>query len=373
MKIALVVHDLHERGGHSLYTRMLADEFSRHHQVVVFANRCDRPVDALWSFQPVRAWRFSALTTVRTFPFGLRSLASRLAEFDVCHMQGYCGGNPNVVTAHICVAAYLHSLRDISMRNRASLSLMAKAESHFYRHYSGRVIAVSQKIARELREFYQVRSEISVVPHGVDAERFCYEGRELDRQAVRSEIGLGTEQTMALYVGDLTKSHTHLKALAASVPEIQLVIVTSSQRYRWTAPNVHILPPTSRLERYYAAADALVFPTCYDAFGMVVLEAMASGLAVFCSNRAGASELIRSGKNGFVYSLEEWVEATRVGLCDRDSLRMIGREAERTARKHDWSAVVAAVEDLYREVATVGRPVTLIEPKVIHTRLQPGE
>ena len=43
MNIALVVHDLHERGGHSLYTRVLADELARRHEVAVFANRCERP------------------------------------------------------------------------------------------------------------------------------------------------------------------------------------------------------------------------------------------------------------------------------------------------------------------------------------------
>src|SRR5260370_37577834 len=172
MNIALVVHDLHEHGGHSLYTKILADELSQRHQVTVFANRCERPADARWSFCPVRAWRINAAATVHTFPLGVRSLASRLSEFDIRHMQGYCGGQPNVVTAHICVAAYLNSLRDISSQSRMSLRLMAAAEARFYRRFEGHVIAVSQKIANELRNFYQIQGEISVVPHGVTAEPF---------------------------------------------------------------------------------------------------------------------------------------------------------------------------------------------------------
>src|ERR1700730_11207305 len=268
MNIALVVHDLHEHGGHSLSTGVLADELAQRHQVTAFANRCERLGDARWNFCPVRAWRINAAATVHTFPLGIRSWASKLAEFEIVHTQGYCGGRPNVVTSHICLAAYLNSLRDISKQSRASLRLMAAAEARFYRRFEGHVIAVSQKLASELKDFYQVRGEISVIPHGVDAERFDRKSREFDRLAVRKQMGISAEQTMALYVGDLTKSHVHLKAVTSAAPEVEFVIVTSSPQYHWSGRNVHILPATSDLARYYAAADAFVFPTTYDAFGM---------------------------------------------------------------------------------------------------------
>ena len=351
MRIALVVHDLHEHGGHSLYTKILADELSLRHDVTVFANRCECAVNAGWGFQPVQAWRVNALASVHTFPLGLKAHASRLADFDIRHMQGYCGGQPNVVTAHICVAAYLDSLSSINARNRASLKLMAAAESRFYRRYEGQVIAISQKVANELRDFYQAQNEIRIIAHGVDTSRFASSNREQNRSSARAELGINDKQTVALYVGDLTKAHTNLKALAAAVPEVQFMIVSRSARYRWNTPNARFLPPTSELERYYAAADAFVFPTTYDAFGMVALEAMASGLPVFSSERAGAAELIHSGKDGFVIPLDDWVEATAAGLRDRERLVAIGREAETAAQKHSWSAVVHEVEQIYSKVA----------------------
>jgi len=82
---------------------------------------------------------------------------------------------------------------------------------------------------------------------------------------------------------------------------------------------------------------------------MVVLEAMASALPVFSSDRAGAAELISSGKDGFIIPLDDWVEATTAGLRDRDLLRAIGGEAEKTARRHNWSMVVRDVEQVYFE------------------------
>ena len=351
MNIALVVHDLHEHGGHSLYTRRLADGLSRRHEVAVFANRCERPADAGWSSHHVRAWRGTALASVQTFTLGMRSQAEALGGYQIRHTQGYCGGRPNVVTAHICVAAYLKSLRSVSLRHSLSLRLMADAEARFYRRYDGRIIAVSRQVARHLEEFYRVRGPVSVIPHGVDARRFATAHRKRLRETVRRELGIQEGETLALYVGDLTKAHASLKELASAAPRAQLVIVTRSRNYHWGSRNVRILNPTPRLEGYYAAADAFVFPTSYDAFGMVVLEAMASGLPVFCSDRAGAAELITPGRDGFVTPLEEWVEATAAGLRRRESLGEVGRAAEQTARRHDWASVVTAVEQLYYEVA----------------------
>jgi UDP-glucose:(heptosyl)LPS alpha-1,3-glucosyltransferase len=347
MKIALVVHDLHEHGGHSAYTKVLAEELSAGHEVTVFANRCEREADAQWQSSHVWASRSSALATVQTFPIGLRSRSAELAGYDIRHMQGYCGGNPNVVTAHICVDAYLDSLRSISLINRASLKLMAAAERRFYRRYKGRVIAISNKIARELRECYEVPGEITVIPHGVNNDRISSAQRDQDRITLRSELRIGEDQTLALYVGDLTKAHVHLETLTRAAPQIQFVIVTGSTAYHWTVPNLQIVPPTSELERYYAAADVFVFPTTYDAFGMVILEAMAAGLPVFSSDCAGAAELMDPGKDGFVFSLDHWVDATLPYLNDRNSLRRIGNQAKQSAQAHDWASVVSAVELVY--------------------------
>jgi UDP-glucose:(heptosyl)LPS alpha-1,3-glucosyltransferase len=353
LSIALVVHDLHERGGQSLYTKILADELSRRHRVEVFANVCERSMDTRWQTHHVRAWRVGAQATVQTFPIGLRAHEAGLSEFQIQHAQGYCGGQPNIVTAHICVAAYLDSLRAVALRHRLSLQLMAAAESRFYRNYDGPIIAVSRKVAGELREFYKARGPISVIPHGVDGTRFESLDRDEQRARMREKLSLGEDELMVLYAGDLTKSHAYLKELAEAAPSVRFVIVTSSRGYHWKARNVRILPPTSHLERYYVAADAFVFPTTYDAFGMVLLEAMASGLAVFSSDRAGAAELVNDGVDGFITPLDQWVEATSVRLKDRARLLEIGSAAQRTARQHDWSTVVKAVERLYFQIASL--------------------
>jgi UDP-glucose:(heptosyl)LPS alpha-1,3-glucosyltransferase len=58
--------------------------------------------------------------------------------------------------------------------------------------------------------------------------------------------------------------------------------------------------PMREVERLYAAADAVALPALYEPFGNVHLEALAAGVPVLSSARAGGSEIVRPGDNGWV-------------------------------------------------------------------------
>jgi glycosyltransferase involved in cell wall biosynthesis len=60
------------------------------------------------------------------------------------------------------------------------------------------------------------------------------------------------------------------------------------------------LPPSPNVLQFYAAADAYVGPSLEDAYGLPVLEAMACGLPVLASSRAGVSEIIDHEINGII-------------------------------------------------------------------------
>jgi glycosyltransferase involved in cell wall biosynthesis len=92
--------------------------------------------------------------------------------------------------------------------------------------------------------------------------------------------------------------------------------------------------------KFYAAADAYVGPSLEDAYGLPVLEAMACGLAVIASARAGASEIVRDGENGFVLRHPEDFRELAVllrQLCTNPNLCVhLGEKATRTANEQTW-------------------------------------
>ncbi|NEP47001.1 MAG: glycosyltransferase, partial [Okeania sp. SIO2H7] len=56
-----------------------------------------------------------------------------------------------------------------------------------------------------------------------------------------------------------------------------------------------------RLGAYFSSSDVFILPTLEDVWAVVVLEAMACGKAILCSQFAGAAEMIVEGENGYIF------------------------------------------------------------------------
>ena len=103
---------------------------------------------------------------------------------------------------------------------------------------------------------------------------------------------------------------------------------------------VRFMPFSKLVNRYYAAADAFVFPTIYDPFGMVITEAMASGLPVITSRAAGAAELIRHDESGRLtddpWNVDQIAEGLSKMAGDAAYLAMLGRNARSAVETRTW-------------------------------------
>ena len=108
----------------------------------------------------------------------------------------------------------------------------------------------------------------------------------------------------------------------------------------------------SRLPAVYRATDILVLPSEYDAFGVVVNEAMLCGCPVIVSDRVGARhDLVQEGETGFVYpcgDVRALAQIFREVLPDRERLRRMGEAARKRVKtwspKENVEAFVQAVE-----------------------------
>jgi glycosyltransferase involved in cell wall biosynthesis len=89
----------------------------------------------------------------------------------------------------------------------------------------------------------------------------------------------------------------------------------------------------------FEQADVLVFPTLADGFGMIITEAFSRGLPVITTDKAGASDLVRHGRNGLIVPSADsraLAEALQWCLDNRDILYQMRFAALETARRWQW-------------------------------------
>jgi UDP-glucose:(heptosyl)LPS alpha-1,3-glucosyltransferase len=230
----------------------------------------------------------------------------------------------------------------------------------FARHSA--VVAISERVANDLIRFYHCPAPIHVIHHGVDLEQFSPANRQLRRSEVRGRYGIAEDEVLFLYVGDLRKGAERCIEALSRLDRGHLLFVSRSspadyQRLAEEAglgSRVLFQGPTNQVERFYAAADALLLPTPYDAFAMVVTEAMACGLPIVVSREAGVSELIRHGTNGLL--LENVGSGPELAglmqsLLEDPGLRLaLGREARKTVESMSWDSVADQTLKVYREL-----------------------
>lgn len=172
-----------------------------------------------------------------------------------------------------------------------------------------KVSAISNVVKADLMRVYGLPdSAIEVIADGVDIVRFNPGLRERHRASVRATHGIPAQAGVALFVGNGFRRkglETLLRALALLPDRTCHVLVVGDDpdriRYRKLAGQLglenRVVFAGSRpdTETYYGAADCLVLPAVQEAFGNVVLEALATGLPAVVSACAGASETLKNG------------------------------------------------------------------------------
>nr|WP_255616501.1 glycosyltransferase [Microvirga puerhi] len=215
------------------------------------------------------------------------------------------------------------------------------------------VVANSQGL-RELAQQSASELPISVIPNGVDGERF----RPDRRGDARARLRL-------LFVGRLQHQKgidVLLRAMTqVASPDMELLVVgdgpernmlKAMAREFAIQDNVmfHGWADRSELPILYQSADIFVLPSRDEGMPNVLLEAMASGLPAIATRISGSEELVVDGETGFLVPPDDAnTLANAISLLSADSsLREnLGRNARvRVEREFNWRAVAEAYLDL---------------------------
>lgn len=238
------------------------------------------------------------------------------------------------------------------------LGLLTRLLTHYLRWFHNRtrttlVPSASQRLELQRRGFQR----LELLARGVDSQLFHPARRSAE---LRSSWGLGEQDIAVLHVGRLAPEKNlallqrSFRALQASYPQqrLRLVLVGDGpQRAQLQSalPDALFcgLQRGESLAAHYACGDLFLFPSLSETFGNVVLEALASGLAVVAYDQAAAAQHIRHGHNGALAmpgDEQAFIEAAQWLLEDRETLRRVRLNARQHAGKQGWAAIVEQFE-----------------------------
>ena len=238
-----------------------------------------------------------------------------------------------------------------------------------------RVVAVSQAVAQSLSaQGLFPTHKISVVTNGIDLKRFEETERSANREMFRQRAGIAPGRRLVGMLGEikpLKGQEEFLRAaamLARRITDVDFVIA-GSDTSRTGEHRAHIERLITRLELrgrvhltgwlddaapLFASLDLFVSASHTESFGLSIVEAMASGVAVVATETQGAREIIEDGITGVlvpVGDVEALCSAITKLLDDAKERRRIGHVARRAARERfSLDRMVDETERIYREV-----------------------
>lgn len=240
------------------------------------------------------------------------------------------------------------------------------------------VITVSECSKRDIIEYAHVPEDrVIVIPNGVDQDRFRLRDAREARNRVRLAVGaIAPTAPYILYVARLEhpgKNHVRLiRAFARMKQETglphQLVLAgkdwNRSEEIHRAARQTEVAAeivvtgyvPPALLPDLYTGADLCVFPSLYEGFGLPILEAMASGVPVACSNVSSLPEVAGEAAHYFdPHDEEDMARTMRLILTDGSRHLRLRQMGLAQSERFSWRSSAMKTIDVLRRAAKEGR------------------
>ena len=233
------------------------------------------------------------------------------------------------------------------------------------------IITLTESLAANSKRLSKYLDKVKIVPGGVNPERFR---QSSDPSRIKNKYSLGPEAKVILFVGilDAYKGCDYLiramPGIIHEIPGAQLMLVGTGpmgEDLKATAGELGIVSnvifagfvPDEDLPYYYSACDVFVLPSvsAEEGFGLVQLEAMASGKPVVTTTIPGVCE-VDAEEVATIHvpprNVEALAAATIKILQDKDLAARFGNGGRKLVEsKYTWAKVAHAMQEVYLEIS----------------------
>ena len=382
-----------DAGGMNVYVHNIATQLARQGTTVDVFTRATRPsqgeiveVEPGYRVINVVAGPYEGLEK-EDLPTQLAAFAGGVVQFtrandehyDLIHshywLSGQVGwlladlaGVPLVHTGHTWAAvknAYGVGSSESEARRICEQQLVDNAES---------LVVNTEDETAELARFYDVNpGKISVVSPGADTELFT-PGTNRNTELARRHLGIPLHAKVVAFVGrlqDFKGPHVLLRAMGEVVRRgrvdgpLRVIICggasgagSSVERYREIADEEGLRRitrflgprPPEELVSIYQAADIVAVPSYNESFGLVAVEAQATGTPVVAAKVGGLPLAVVDGETGLLvdgHEPEAWADALEQMLVHDPTRIQMGETAVAHAARFSWAASAEQLVEVY--------------------------
>lgn len=222
---------------------------------------------------------------------------------------------------------------------------------------------VPTKTLKEKLKKAGLKSKIAVLPSGIQLEKF----NQIKKEVARKKLQLNLSDNIFLTVGRLTYEKNtdfiieSFSIIAQALKRAKLIIVGNGfdkARLVRLATSLNLKQnilftggiPYNKLPLYYSAADIFLYASIIDTQGLVLCEAMASGLPIIATSQAiGTRDLVKNNQVGFLVKPKTNLFGRKaIELAkSKTKLAEFSRNALREAKKYDHLALARKLENIY--------------------------
>ncbi len=252
----------------------------------------------------------------------------------------------------------------ITTLHGTDITLLGKDKSfqpviEFAINQSDAVTAVSESLKEDTYQFFDIKKDIEVIPNFIDPSLYRFaEDIELRAQFAEKDEVIIThisnfrkvkrvDHVIRIFEGVQQQLSSKL-LMVGDGPELHQV--KNLARELGISDKVFFLGKSKRIEQITSISDVFLLPSKTESFGLVALEAMASGVAVVSSNVGGLPEVNKDGLTGFlneVGDIEGMIASVLTILKDKDTLARFKTNALEHSQKFELNKIVPVYENLY--------------------------